>query len=153
MPKDMIDVVMDELEENNIENEEEIPDEEIESLDDFDLEMLIVNGTDEPVQREIKFYNHKAKKTMKMPVYLRPVSHGIWSKATKDAIKKNSNKNIEELICSQGWVDKDGLVIPLTKIRGMQKGVVTAVYEEIKIISGQTEDRFEEKYLQKISDF
>ena len=141
---DMSDEMIDEVPE--IEREEE--DEEI---DDFDMEALIVSGTDADVERVVKYFDLKTKKIRKMRVNLRPVSHAVWeSKARQTG--KNSNKSMEQMICSKGWLYPDGMPIEIEDISAMAKGVVTSVFEEIKEISGQTENKFEDKFIQQLSN-
>jgi len=126
--------------------------ESFEDIDDFDLEALIVEGKETIIEDEIELYIPEKKATKRMKVYLRPVSHSEWSTSVRST-GKNSKKDLEEIICSKAWLDKEGMPIPLSKIKDMQKGVVTQVYEKIKLISGQLTDPFEEKYLEKITDF
>lgn len=126
--------------------------ESFEDIDDFNLEALIVEGKETVIEDEIELYNPETKETKKMRVYLRPVSHAEWSQSVRST-GKNSKKDLEEIICSKAWLTPDGMPIELSKIKAMQKGVVTQVYEKIKIISGQLTDPFEEKYLEKITDF
>jgi hypothetical protein len=125
---------------------------EFDDIDEFDLEALIVEGKETIIEDEVEIYIPQTKKTKKMRIYLQPISHSEWSKAVRST-GKNSNKDLEEIICSKCWVGKDGMPLPLSKIKDMQKGIVTQVYEKIKLISGQLNDPFEEKYLNKITDF
>lgn len=126
--------------------------ESFDDIDDFNLEALIVEGKDTVIEDEIELYNPQTKKIRRMRVYMRPISHSEWSKAVRST-GKNSKKDLEEMICAKSWVDQEGMPIEISKIKAMQKGVVTQVYEKIKIISGQLTDPFEEKYLEKITDF
>lgn len=120
-------------------------------LDEFELSNLIVEGN-EVIERLISYFNIKTKEERRMKVYLKPVPHTEWNKATS-SVNKKSNKNIEELIVSQSLCYEDGIFVPISDIRNMQKGVISSIYEEVKIISGQFEDRMEEKFLEKLSDF
>lgn len=129
------------------------PDEELEELSDFDIEALIVEGTSAVIERKITYYDVNKQKKMRMPVYLKPLSHSTWNQITRATSKKGSNKNIEELAVHEGLVDKAGLQLQLSQIKGMQKGVVSSIYEEIKLISGQFEDKLEDKMLEKLTDF
>lgn len=126
--------------------------EEFEDINDFDLEALIVEGKETIIEDEIEIYISQTKETKKMRVYLRPISHSEWSSAVRST-GKNSNKDLEEIICSKAWLTPEGMPIELSKIKAMQKGVVTQVYEKIKLISGQLNDPLEEKYLNKLTDF
>lgn len=126
--------------------------ESFDDIDDFNLEALIVEGKETVIEDEIELYNPQTKETKKMRVYLRPVSHSEWSQSVRST-GKNSKKDLEEIICSKAWLTPEGMPIELSKIKAMQKGVVTQIYEKIKIISGQLTDPFEEKYLNKITDF
>ena len=134
---------------------EEVPDvereEEDEEIDDFDMEALIVSGTDADVERVVKYFDLKTKKIRKMRVNLRPVSHAVWESKARQTGKK-SNKSMEQMICSKGWLYPDGMPIEIEDIRAMAKGVVTSVFEEIKEISGQTENKFEDKFIQQLSN-
>lgn len=125
---------------------------EFDDINDFDLEALIVEGKETIIEDEIELYNPENKETRRMRIFLRPISHSEWSTAVRST-GKNSNKDLEEIICSKAWLTPEGMPIELSKIKDMQKGVVTQVYEKIKIISGQLTDPFEEKYLNKITDF
>lgn len=125
---------------------------EFEDINDFELEALIVEGKEAMIEDEIELYVPETRKTKRMRIYLQPISHSEWSAAVRSTGKK-SNKDLEEIVCSKCWLDKDGMPIPLSKIKAMQKGVVTQVYEKIKLISGQLSDPFEEKYLSKLTDF
>ena len=138
------DVEFKETENKDVEEEEEIS--------DFNLEALIVEGTDAIIERKIEYFDTDAQKTRKMKIYVQPLAHAEWERMARLTGKK-SKKSIEELVCSKGLVEPDGMEIPLSAIRRMQKGVVSSAYEEIKIVSGQTNDRFEEKFIEKISDF
>lgn len=126
--------------------------ESFEDIDEFDLEALIVEGKETVIEDEIELYIPSTKETKKMRIYIQPISHGEWSKAVRST-GKNSKKDLEEMVCAKSWVDKGGMPIEISKIKAMQKGVVTQVYEKIKLISGQLTDPFEEKYLNKLTDF
>lgn len=125
--------------------------ENFDDISDFDLEALIVEGKKTRFEDEIELYNPKTKKTERMRIHIKPISHAEWSGAARST-GKNSQKDLEELVCAKCWLMPDGMPIELSKIKGMQKGVVTQVYEKIKIISGQLTDPFEEKYLDKITN-
>lgn len=125
---------------------------DVADLDDFDLEALIVEGKDTIIEDEIELYNPETKETRRMRVFIKPISHSEWSQSVRST-GKNSKKDLEEIICSKAWLTPDGMPIELSKIKSMQKGVVTQVYEKIKIVSGQLTDPFEEKYLEKLTDF
>jgi len=126
--------------------------ESFDDVDEFDLESLIVEGKEDIFEDLIEVYNPSTKQTRKMRIYIKPISHYEWSKAAK-ATGKKSDKDLEELVCAKCLVKKEGMPVELSKIKGMQKGVITQIYEKIKIISGQITDPFEEKYLDKITDF
>lgn len=135
--------------------DEEIPkitDNELEKLDEFDLEALIVEGKEAIIKRGIEFFDTTEQKIKQMPVYLKPLSHSEWESLARLTGKK-SKKSIEQLVCAKGLVEPDGMEIPISTIRRMQKGAVSSIYEEIKIISGQTKDRFEEQFIEKMTDF
>ena len=134
--------------------DEEVPEverEEEEEIDDFDMEALIVSGTDADVERIVEYFDLKTKKIRKMRVHLRPVSHAVWESKAKQTGKK-SNKSMEQMICSKGWLYPDGMPIEIEDIRAMAKGVVTSVFEEIKEVSGQTENKFEDKFIEHLSN-
>jgi len=124
--------------------------ESFEDIDDFNLEALIVGGKETVFEDEIELYNPQTKNTKKMRIHIKPISHSEWSAAAR-ATGKKSNKDLEELVCAQCWVQPDGMPIEISKIKAMQKGVVTQVYEKIKIISGQLTDPFEQKYLKELT--
>lgn len=127
----------------------------IESFDDIeelDLEALIVEGKEAVIDDVVEIYDIKTKSVQKRRIHIRPIPHDEWSKAVRKT-GKNSKKDLEQIICSQSWLNKDGMPYELSKIKGSPKGLVTQVYEKIKIVSGQLTDPFEEKYLDKITDF
>lgn len=130
---------------------DEMTEEEI--IDEFDLEALIVEGKDANIIEEIEFFNIKSQKKARMKVNIRPISRGKWSEFVRASTKKKSTKELEELVCAECWLDPDGMPIELSKIRKMQKGAVTAVYEKIKYISGIFNDPFEEKFIDKLANF
>ena len=142
---DMSDEMIEEVPEIGRDEEEE------EEIDDFDMEALIVSGTDADVERVIKYFDLKTKKIKKMRVNLKPVSHAVWENRAKQTGRK-SNKSMEQMICAAGWMYPDGMPIEIEDIRKMAKGVVTSVFEEIKEVSGQTENKFEDKFIEKISN-
>lgn len=125
--------------------------EDFKDLDEFEVEALIIEGKDARIEDKIEFYDINTKTTKKMRIYIQPYTHDEWNKAVRKT-RKNERTDLEELICSKCWLDKDGMPLPLSKIKAMQKGVVTQVYEKIKIISGQLNDPFEEKYLKKLME-
>jgi|GEM_PF-3625860 len=126
--------------------------ESFEDIDDLDLEALIVEGKEAIIEDVIEIYNIKTKSVEKRRIYLRPIPHDEWSKAVRST-GKNSKKDLEEIVCAKSWLDKDGMPYEISKIKKAPKGVVTQVYEKIKLISGQLTDPFEEKYLNKLTDF
>lgn len=126
--------------------------ENFDDIDDLDLEALIVEGKEAIIEDTIEIYNLKTKSVEKRRIYLRPIPHVEWSQAIRST-GKNSQKDLEEIVCAKSWLDKDGMPYPISKIKEAPKGIVTQVYEKIKLISGQLNDPFEEKYLNKITDF
>ena len=140
--EDMVDVV-----DENIDESEEIE----EVIDPFDLEALIAEGTDAILKRDIEYFSVKHNAIRRMEINIRPISHSEWERMARLTGKKDK-KNIEQLICSKGWLDMDDMPIELSKIKTMEKGVVTSVYEEIKIVSGQTQDIFQDKFIQQIRE-
>lgn len=124
--------------------------EPIADLNEFDINALIVEGTDAVIQREVRYYDLKTKQEQKMKVYVRPLSHSNWNDIAQK-VSKNDNISFAERVCSDGWCDSQGIVLDLSDIRRVQNGVVIAVFEEIKIVSGQFEDRTEEKFLDKLA--
>ena len=143
---DMINVVPEEEEKEVFEAEED------EDIDEFDLEALIVEGSDAILKRKVEYFSLKANKIRSMYVYVTPLTHSEWEQKARLTGKK-TKKNIEQLICASGWVHPDGMPVELSEIRRAEKGVVTSVYEEIKLVSGQTHDTFQDAFLEKVSDF
>ena len=126
--------------------------ENFDDIEELDLEALIVEGKDAIIDDVVEIYNVKTKAVEKRRIHIRPISHDEWSKAVR-ATGKNSKKDLEEIVCAKSWLDKDGMPYELSKIKGAPKGLVTQTYEKIKLISGQLTDPFEEKYLNKLTDF
>nr|WP_319372452.1 hypothetical protein [uncultured Methanobacterium sp.] len=126
--------------------------ESFEDIDDLDLEALIVEGKEAVIDDVIEIYNIKTKSVEKRRIHIRPIPHDEWSKAVR-ATGKNSKKDLEQIVCAHCWLQKDGMPYELSKIKEAPKGIVTQVYEKIKLISGQLKDPFEEKYLDKLTDF
>lgn len=137
------------------ENENQEDEENNAELRDFDLELLIVEGKDAIIDREVAFFNTETKKQEKMIQPLKPVQHTEWVKAEAILQKKSkqSVKDFKGAIVSKGWVKPDGTPIPLSVIRKLAEGTVDNIYEEIKIISGKFEDRTEDKLLDKLAGF
>lgn len=139
-----------------------LDDEEIEKieentpLDDFDLETLIVEGTDAAIERKIDYFNPKTQKQGKMAVRLKPVSNIEWTKV-EGAVSKNKNKNkiidFRSRIVAKSLLDKNNELVPISLIYKMGKGTIGNIYEEVKIISGQFEDKTEDKIIEKMVDF
>lgn len=124
--------------------------EPIEGINEFDINALIVEGTDAIIERNVSYYDVNNKKEQKMRVYVRPLSHSNWNSIAQK-VSKNDNISFAERVCADGWCDPQGIVLDLSDIRKVQNGVVIAVFEEIKIVSGQFEDRTEEKFLDKLA--
>lgn len=124
--------------------------EPIEDLNEFDINALIVEGIDAVIEREIQYYDFKNKKEQTMRVYVRPLSHSEWNSVAQ-TVSKNDNISFAERVCAEGWCDAQGIILKLSDIRKVQNGVVIAVFEEIKIVSGQFTDRTEEKFLDKLA--
>jgi hypothetical protein len=82
--------------------------------------------------------------------YIKPISHGDWVDSGKSA-QKNKNIDLEELVCAKCWLDKHSLAHDMSKIKEAPKGLVTAVYEEIKYVSGIFKDPFEEKFIERLA--
>ena len=137
------------------EEEEEIQtanliEEELETVP-FDLEKLLLEGKDAILTREIEFFDTDDGKKKKMEVYIKPLSRGERGQIDRAVAKKNTTKNIVELICAFCWcMDKKGAPMDLSIIREMPDGVAKSVSEEIKFISGDFKDRFEDKAIDKI---
>lgn len=126
--------------------------ENFDDIDDLDLEALIVEGKEAVIEDTIEIYNIKTKSVEKRRIHIRPIPHDEWTKAVR-ATGKNSQKDLEQIVCAHCWLRKDGMPYELSKIKEAPKGIVTQVYEKIKLISGQLKDPFEEKYLDKLTDF
>lgn len=126
--------------------------EDLGDVDDLDLEALIVEGSEAIIEDVIEIYNPKTKSVEKRRIYMRPIPHDEWSKAVR-ATGKNSKKDLEQIVCAKCWLRSDGMPYEVTTIKKAPKGVVTQVYEKIKVISGQLKDPFEEKYLDKLTAF
>lgn len=124
--------------------------EPIEGLNEFDINALIVEGTDAVIEREVQYYDMKTGEEQQMRVYVRPLSHSNWNSIAQK-VSKNDNISFAERVCADGWCDPQGLLLNLSDIRKVQNGVVIAVFEEIKIVSGQFTDRTEEKFLDKLA--
>jgi hypothetical protein len=130
-----------------------IPEEDdVEEVDEFDLNDLIIKGDEAVQKRKVDFFDLKSGKIKRMPIYVKPITHDTWEQIARSVTKKNG-KSIEQLICATSLVEADGMEIPISTIKKMQKGFVAAAYEEIKIVSGITKDVFQEKMLEQMSPF
>ena len=133
---------------------EEIPEDEIEDELEtlpFSLEKLILEGKDAILTRDIEFFDTEDGKKKKMEVYIKPLSRGDRGDIDRAIARKNNNKNIVDIICSKSWVmDEKGTAIDISIIRDMPDGVAKSVADEIKFISGEFVDRFEDKAIDKI---
>jgi len=136
---------------NEIVDDEE--DEELETVD-FDLEKLILEGKDAVMEREIEFFDMEDSKKKKMKVYVKPLSRGDRGdidKAIADNKNKKGKKNIIDLICALGLCySKNGEGVGLSEIRALPDGVAKSIADEIKFISGEFTDRFEDKAIQQL---
>jgi hypothetical protein len=144
---------LDESEENSIFDPDES--EELEVLPDFDMEKLILDGKDAVLRREVEFFDLTDSKKKRMPVYVKPLSRGERGAIDKEIARKvkgkSSNKNVIDMICAFGFVmNEKGTPFNISVIREMPDGFVKNVSEEIKFISGDFKDRFEDKAIDKI---
>ena len=120
-------------------------------LNEFDITALLVDPQ-AVIERSIKYFDVKTQKPAKMKVYLRPINHSIWNMVNQK-VSKNPRSNVEEIIAEKGWCSgPDGIALDEDTIRQVQKGVVSAVYEELKFVSGYFEDRMEEKFLERVAN-
>lgn len=162
MTKDNDKITFNEMEENEMsmslgekptgsdEKEEEV------LVRDFDLEMLIVDGKDAVLEREIDFFNLETKQQEKMSVKLKPIPHKEWIKAEAILQNKRNKKEVKDFkgfLIAQSWVDNQEKEIPISTIRKLGDGTINSLYEEIKIISSHFQDRTEDKLLDKIVGF
>ncbi|KZX16649.1 hypothetical protein MBCUT_06870 [Methanobrevibacter cuticularis] len=134
--------------------EESEDSEDSEDIKDFDLELLLMGGI---VDREIDFFNKKTNKQDKMFVRLKSVSHEEWVKAEAKLNKnKKSKKTVKDFVgalVAKSWVDSDAKPIPITAIRSLDNGTLKNIYEQVKFVSGQFEDKTEERMIEKLLDF
>lgn len=128
-----------------LEDEQETSaDEELEILD-FDLETLTLEGKDAVIERTIEFYDIRDNKKKKMRINVRPLTKKEKTEIERRLGKKNSKLNLEELLCEKGLLDKDGMRYDINQIRKLPSGVVANIAQEIRYISGEFTDRFEDK--------
>lgn len=131
-------------------NQEKEEMEPIEDLNEFDINALIVEGTEAIIERRIRYFDLESQSEQKMKVYVKPLSHNDWN-GIAQKVSKNDNISFAERVCADGWCTPKGIFIDLSQIRQVQNGVVEAVFEEIKIVSGQFEDRTQDKFLDKLA--
>ena len=124
------------------------------TVDDFDLEALILNH-EAVFDESVRFVSQKTGRVEVMPIKIIAVSHSDWNRTTRKATRKGSDDNVEELIVAKGWVQTEEPLelVPLSKIRQMPRGIVSQVFDKIKIVSGQFDDRLEDKLIDKLTDF
>ncbi|MGB9979373.1 hypothetical protein [Methanobacterium sp.] len=125
---------------------------QFEDVDDLDLGALIEKGRDALITEIVEYYDVDEQKKMRGRIYIAPISHGDWRDASSAATKNKSKRDLEELVCAKCWLKKDGSLHNLSEIQEGQKGLITAVYEKIKYISGIFSDPFEEKFLDRLSN-
>lgn len=139
---------------DDIDMEESEETEEDAELRDFDLELLLLGGV---VPREIDFFNKNTKRHEKMVVNLKSVTHEEWAKAEAKLNMNKKNKNTVRdfvgSIVSKSWVDNNEELIPISIIRKLDGGVLKNIYAEVKIVSGQFEDKTEDKLIEKLAGF
>lgn len=147
-----MDIPLDDIEEN--EDIEETEKEDT-SIHDFDLELLIVEGKNAIVEREVDFFNVKKNQQEKMTFRMKPVPHVDWVKA-EGAMSKNKNKKTVRdfigKIVALSLLNSDDEPIPISIIRKLPGGTLKNLFEQVKIISGQFTDRTEDKLLEKIAN-
>ena len=111
----------------------------------------MVEGKDAVLIRNIEFFDLEDGKKKKMPVYLKPLSRGDRGAIDRAIAKKDNNKNLIDLICALGMcMDEKGKPIDISVIREMEDGFVKSVADEIKFISGEFTDRWEDKAIQQV---
>ena len=124
-------------------------------IHDFDLELLIVEGKDAIVERDVDFFNVKENQQETMTFRMKPVPHAEWVKA-EGAMSKNKNKKTVRdfigKIIANSLVDVNDESVPISIIRKLPGGTLKNLFEEAKIISGQFTDRTEDKLLEKIAN-
>ena len=143
-------------EENLTQYDEELEDEQETSADeeleilDFDLETLTLEGKDAVIERTIEFYDIRDNKKKKMRINVRPLTKKEKTEIERRLGKKNSKLNLEELLCEKGLLDKDGMRYDINQIRKLPSGVVANIAQEIRYISGEFTDRFEDKAITEL---
>ena len=124
------------------------------TLEEFDLEALILDH-EAVFDESIRFVSPTTKRVEVMPIKIMAVSHSDWNRTARKATKKGSDDNVEELIVAKGWVETEEPLsfVPLSKIRRIPRGIISQVFDKIKIVSGQFDDRLEDKLIDKLTDF
>ena len=119
-----------------------------ETIDDLDLELLITQGKNAILKREIEVLDYDLDTKVTKTVYVRVLTHDEKIQAEKVASERNSKRDLELMFCTKAWVDKDGLAIEPSLIRQAPGGIVTEVHEAIKEVS-LINDSFD-KYMEKM---
>lgn len=124
---------------NPLEEKSDIDKQDEETIEYFDFESALLEGSSDIVDRTIDIFNKEKGEMLPQKIRVRALGVGEWGKAQKKLRKlrrEKSEKTFEELICEKGWIDPQGMPVPASKISKLPYGVVSQVYEEIKTVSG-----------------
>lgn len=127
---------------DDIKDDYDLPEDAELPLDDIELETLI-QTTDEILIRPVEYFDPITKAQKKGNVYLKPIAHAKHT-SLQNLVRKNKNKTIVDEVVKRQWYDKNNVQIKPELIDKSPEGLIDAVYEEIRTISGLFRDKTQE---------
>ena len=121
----------------------------------FDLETLIVDGTDARVHVEVDvpLWKDGELKHVKYGAVIRPLPSSEFTNATQIGLK-NYDTDVNTEIVKKGLCRKDGTVFPADAIKKLPAGIIIKLAEKICEISGiQSNQEDQAKLVREVMGF
>lgn len=127
---------------DDIKDENDLPEDTELPIDDLEFETLI-NSCDEILPRPIQYFDVKKGKKVKANVYVKPISHAKHT-SLQNLVSKSKNKSIVDEVVKRQLFDSNQIQVKPETIQKLPSGLIEAIYEEIRIISGLFRDKGQE---------